>query len=111
MRNPAAAGRWRALGRLLPRDVRERIFEPAFADLMRNRLTGKTAAARSLPFGVWAVGTFLGCVPAAASRVVRQNGHLTRFGKLAVVAVAVLAVLGAAAWRMAQGYAALPPSP
>jgi hypothetical protein len=31
--------RWRALGRLLPRDVRERIFEPAFGDLTYHWLT------------------------------------------------------------------------
>ena len=55
--------RWRALGRLLPRDVRERIFEPAFGDLTYHWLTSDVG--RRVPFGVRALSTFLGCFPVA----------------------------------------------
>ncbi len=37
-----------------------------------------------MPFGLQAIGTFVGCLPVAGVSVFFHNGHLTRFGRLAV---------------------------
>ena len=92
----AGIDRWRALGRLLPRDVRERIFEPAFGDLVRSWLNTGRAASR-LPFAMRAVGTYMGCVPIAIPRIFVRGGRLTRVGHAtlwtAAVATAVVVVV------------------
>lgn len=87
--------RWRWLGRLLPRDVRERVFEPAFADLTYGWLT---AADRRVPFGVRAVGTFMGCIRIAIPRVIVRHRRLTRVGKVVVWGGAAI-VLVILSWR------------
>ena len=84
---------WRVLGRLLPREVRERIFEPAFSDLVYGWLTAPTA--RRLPFSMHAAGTFLGCFAVALPRLFVRNRRLTRLSQvmiwsLVLVATAVL---------------------
>ncbi len=84
--------RWRALGRLLPQDVRERVFEPAFGDLMHNRLTTAEDRPR-LPFGITALGTYLACFPIAIPRLFVKGGRLTSVGRASVWAVAVLATV------------------
>lgn len=96
-------GRWRRLGRLLPRDVRNRVFEPALADLMHERLAGGRGA-RRLPFGLLALGTCLGCLPPAARRVLVRGGRLTRVGQIAIWALTVLTVLTFALVRLRQAY-------
>jgi hypothetical protein len=84
-----SAGRWRALGRLLPREVRERVFEPAFADLLRAWLTSSRSG---VPFPLRAVGTLLGCLPIAVPRLFVREGRLTRLGRASIVLVALLGV-------------------
>ncbi len=76
----AGVERWRALGRLLPRDVRERVFEPAFGDLTYHWLTSNDG--RHVPFGVRALSTFLGCFPVVIPRLFVKGGRLTGFGVL-----------------------------
>ena len=100
--------RWRALGRLLPKDVRERIFEPAFGDLMYHWLTSADAGGR-LPFGVHALSTYLGCFPVAIPRLFVNGGRLTNFGRASVWAVAVLATVALVVANMAQAYASYDP--
>lgn len=84
--------RWRALGRLLPPDVRERIFEPAYSDLIHAWLMAARGR-RRLPFGMRALGTYLGCIPIAVPRLFLRNGHLTRFGRLTLLSAAVVVCL------------------
>ena len=86
---PTGAGRsiarWRRLGKLLPRDVRERVFYPAFADLTRAWLT-RSGRHRSRPsgFGVRVVATWLRCLPIALPRLLLRDGRLTRAGRAVV---------------------------
>jgi hypothetical protein len=86
---------WRWLGRLLPADIRERVFEPALGDLQRAWLTGGSRPA-SLPFGVYALGTYLGCVPGAVPLLFVRRGRLTRLGRTALWSATALAL--ALAW-------------
>ena len=99
--------RWRALGRLLPSDVRERIFEPAFGDLTYHWLTSD--AGRRLPFGVRALSTYLGCFPVAIPRLFVRGGRLTGFGRVSVWAVAVLATVMLVLANFAETYASYTP--
>ncbi len=99
--------RWRALGRLLPRDVRERIFEPAFGDLTYHWLTSD--GGRRVPFGVRALSTFLGCFPVVIPRLFVKSGRLTGFGRASVWAVAVLATVMLVLANFAQTYASYAP--
>ena len=102
--SPASTvSRWRWLGRLLPRDVRERVFEPAFADLTYGWLT---AADGRVPFGVRAFGTFLGCARIAIPRVVVRDRRLTRFGKVVVWGGAVIVLLMLVVANLTEGYGA-----
>ena len=86
-----AAARWGALGRVLPKDVRERIYEPAFADLLYRRLT--RGARGRLPFAVYAIGTALRCVPIALPRLVVRDGAMTRFARVTVFVMAAVGIL------------------
>ena len=93
-----STGAWRALGRLLPTDVRERIFEPAFSDLLYAWLT-EADGVRAVPFGVRAVGTYVGCFPIAVPLLFVRDGRLTRFGRFtvwstAIVSISLLVLLG-----------------
>ena len=99
--------RWRALGRLLPRDVRERIFEPAFGDLTYQWLT--SGGDGRVPFGVRALSTFLGCFPVAIPRLFVKGGRLTGFGHASVWAVAVLATVMLVLANFAETYASYAP--
>lgn len=96
--------RWRALGRLLPREVRERVFEPAFADLTYAWLTSSEES-RRLPFGAHAMGTYLGCFSIAILRLFVRGGRLTRFGRFSFWALGVLATVALLVANMAQSYA------
>jgi hypothetical protein len=103
-----AFSRWRALGRLLPREVRERIFEPAFSDLLYSWVTGTGTMNRRVPFAIRALGTYVGCVPVAVPRVFIRHGRLTRVGKATVWGLVTVAV---AVWflrRIGTAYANYP---
>lgn len=97
--------RWRALGRLLPSDVRERVFDPAFSDLMYAWLTETDDRDRGLPFGVRVMGTYVGCIPISVPRLFYRQGKLTRFGRVTAWTVSTLVVAAAVASRMAETYA------
>lgn len=88
------------MGRLLPKEVRERIYEPAIADLLHGWLT-RRGPARRLPFGVYAIATALGCVPPAIPRLFVRHGTLTRLSRVLLAGCAVLVI---AVW-MLQSYA------
>ena len=96
--------RWSALGKLLPRDVRERIFEPAFGDLARSWLTAGRPAG-TVPFGLQVLGTFLRCFPIALPRLFFRGGRLTRVGWFSAWAVAVLATVVLVITNLTKTYA------
>lgn len=102
---PPRFERWRLLGRLLPAEVRERVFDPAFSDLLRAWLTRRPDA-ESPPFGLQAFGTYVGCVPFAIPRLFVRRGHLTRFGKIAVWISIVLILVWIVLPRTTGWYAA-----
>ena len=84
--------RWplRVFLRLLPRGVRERIAEPALADLLLARRDAPRSALRTLTdYGIWAAE----CVRLAVPRVV-SNRRLTKTGtKLLLLCLLILFVL------------------
>lgn len=99
--------RWRALGRLLPRDVRERIFDPAFSDLVYTWLNSADGP-RRVAFGVKAMSTYVACFPIAIPRLFVRRGRLTRFGRLSVWAFAVICTVALAVVNIANSYASYP---
>ncbi len=102
--------RWRALGRLLPASVRERVFEPAFADLLRETLEVASAGPRrsTAPFAVKALGTYAGCLPPSLIQLFVVSGKPTRFARaVGVVAVVGIALRLVALW-MGDAYATGP---
>lgn len=100
--------RWRLLGRLLPREIRERIFEPAFGDLMYTWLKS-TEGTRRLPFGAHAMGTYVGCFSIALPRLFMRSGRLTRLGRFSLWAVGCLTTLVLVVANWAQSYASYSP--
>ena len=102
------AERWRALGRLLPGEVRERIFDPAFSDLVYAWLKGADER-RRIPFGLHAIGMYMGCFPIAIPRLFVNGGRLTRFGRYSLWAVGVLVSLALVVANVAQSYASYGP--
>jgi len=101
---PDGVERWRLLGRLLPAEVRERIFEPAFGDLLRSHLTTREGAASRVPFPVRVAATFLGCAGIALPRLVVRHGRLTRFARVGLSVVAVATVVVVILARVSGGY-------
>ncbi|MEM7414360.1 MAG: hypothetical protein AAF389_02620 [Gemmatimonadota bacterium] len=101
------AERWRWVGRLLPREVRERVFEPAFEDLKYAWVVGRTD--RAMPFPVHVAVTWLACLPIVVPRALFRDGHLTRLGRAAVIAG--LLFIGAALLvsNVADSYASYDP--
>jgi hypothetical protein len=77
----------RALARLLPRDFRERVFEPALADLRRDSLrrTPWRQRCAQLLFAVE-------CLRLGAARHVWHRGRFTRLGT-AVLAILLVSAL------------------
>lgn len=90
-RELATAAKWRMLGRLLPKDVRERIFEPAFADLLHRHLRG--GGGNRIPFGLSVIATGLGCAPVAVRWLFVRNGTLTRGSWVVLVSLASLLIV------------------
>lgn len=75
------------MGRLLPREIRDRVFEPAFSDLLHSWLTEPDD--RRTPFGMRVVATLVGCVPIAARHLLVRAGRLTRLGRVTVWGTAI----------------------
>ena len=100
--------RWRVLGRLLPREVRERIFEPAFSDL-RVAWLRSGGASRHLPFGLHVVGTYVGCFGIAIPRMFVHEGRLTHVGRYSLWAAGLLAAVVLVAANVAQSYGSYSP--
>jgi hypothetical protein len=74
--------------------VRERVFEPAFYDLLRARLVGgPDPAAGATRFGAAVLGTWLRCLPIALPALVVRRRRLTRLGKWAVATATVAAIV------------------
>lgn len=84
--------------------MRERIFEPAFDDLLRESLESSRSGTPNPPFGLRVVGTFLGCVPPAVVRVFVVEGRLTRFSRITGVVVILSAILSIATRWIDYGY-------
>ncbi len=84
--------------------MRERIFEPAFGDLMHHRLTTSGESSR-LPFSVRALSTFLAYRPVAMPWLFVRGGRLTGFGRTSVWAVAIVATITLVLANVAQTYA------
>jgi hypothetical protein len=100
---PPQFERWRGLGRLLPADVRARVFEPALADLVHTWLTDRENRG-SIPFGLRALVTCLGCLPAAGRGLFIRRGRLTLLGRHWAWALVALTVIGMTAARIWLGY-------
>ena len=86
-RLPNDTSRWLVLGRLLPRRVRERIFEPAFHDLLRRAIESRRD--HSGWFAVGAVGVFAGSFAIAVRRLLLTRGVLVLAGVLLVMLMLV----------------------
>ena len=95
--------RWKTLGRFLPKDVRERVFEPAYTDMMRRWLESPQRSRR--PFGLHAVATYAACVPIAVPRMLVRHGRLTCVGKALVWGGAAAVLLTIVAVNIAEAYA------
>lgn len=80
--------RWRQLGRVLPPDVRERVFEPAFYDAVRTWLQHRPGRGR-MPLGAYALWTALRCAPIALPRFFISQGRLTKLSRIAIAIAAI----------------------
>lgn len=91
---------------MLPREVRERVFDPALADLTRAWLTERPGV-RRLPVLVRVLGMLIRCVPIAVPRLFFVRGRLTKAGRIAFggSVVVILLVLGLS---LVQEYARYP---
>jgi hypothetical protein len=84
---PSGLGRWILLGRALPARTRERVFEPAFYDLLRRSLRSQDRS--SLRFGGQAFGILAGSFAIAVRRVVFSQRFIAISVILIVIATAV----------------------
>jgi hypothetical protein len=80
----------RALPRLLPREFRERVFEPALADLEYEERSSRARGARQ-----WFALTILiaECLRLGAPQLVWRRGRPTRLGAGVLAALLLLALL------------------
>jgi hypothetical protein len=95
----------RALGRLLPSRIRERIFEPAVDDL----LSAHHSEHRSAPHPAWVIARILLLYAetlrvGAVSALIRE-GRLTRFGRAALVLLLTALLLVYVRMRLDYGRA------
>ncbi len=84
--------RWFVLGRLLPREVRTRIFEPAYNDLLREWL----ASGEEAPpwrFGVRALGILGGSAGVGVRRALLRRERIATVLKLVAGLVTLIAIL------------------
>ncbi len=95
---------WFRVGRILPRGIRERVFEPAYYDLVANLLT-KTDGAQSgrMPprFGLLVVWTTLECVGLGVSGIFVHKGKPTRttWFLLGLFSLAILLLISRAGYE------------
>jgi hypothetical protein len=80
----------RAFARILPREFRERVFEPALADFLLDEARGNRGWAPRLLGLVAFVGE---CSRLGIPQIVWREGRPTRFGTSLVAAVLVAALL------------------
>ena len=95
-----AIARWRRVGDFQPRPVRERIFEPAFEDVVREWLVERANSGDDTGLGIRVAATWARCLPPAVPALLVQSGRLTRLGRaltwliaVGVPGLALLAVL------------------
>jgi len=74
---------WTWLGRLFPREVRERVFEPACYERLRDRLEDRRSALGP-GVGLYAINAFLGTAGRNLPRIWFENRGLSGIGRLAV---------------------------
>jgi hypothetical protein len=83
--------RWHALGRLLPAETRERLFDPAFADLPRAWLT--TPAGARVPFPIAVIGIWLDCLARGVPWLFVPRRPLTRVGRVCLAGTVVVTII------------------
>jgi len=83
---------WTRFGKVLPKGVRERVYEPALADLRLERFESE-AGTESVPFGLSALMTLLGCLPIALHWSVTRPGTLSRRSRIVLVSAVVVVSL------------------
>ena len=103
-RTPSSLHRWILLGRVLPRRTRERVFEPAFYDLLRRCL--RSPRAGHVQLGGRTVGILAGSCAVAAQRVLLSR----RTAILAAALIACVLVLGLLRSWLLHVYAGSPAS-
>ena len=102
---PGHLDAWLRLGRWLPREIRERVFEPACRDAYAEAIQG----GRPAPRGAWtAVWLALGSLRAGWPRLFVSDRKLTWVGRVSVTAALVLPVAVAFVLRMRALYAQVP---
>lgn len=73
---------WTWLGHLLPADVRERVYEPACYERLRDTLEGRVTL-RAGP-GLYAINVFVGTASRNLPRIWFDGRTLSGMGRLAV---------------------------
>lgn len=103
MRDPATFHRWKGLGRLLPRSVRRRYFEPAYHDLIADMVErGRSLTGPYLPSRV--VLMALDCARVSASNSLVRDRRPTRVTWTLLVGVS-LCLIGLRMAALIGGYA------
>lgn len=73
---------WTLLGRLLPREVRERVYEPACYERLSAMLESRSPA--RVGVGIYAINVFLGTAGRNLPRIWFDGRCLSGLGRLAV---------------------------
>ncbi len=95
---------WCRLGRLLPRDVRERVYEPACYERLRRGLEGRGRRATWIP--LYALAAFVAIAGFNLPWVFFDGRRLSGLGKATLVAGVVVSTLVYAAAMVRYSYAA-----
>ena len=73
---------WTSLGHLLPREVRERVYEPACYERLREVLAGRSPSRAGV--GVYAIHVFLGTAGRNLPRIWFDGRRLSGLGRVAI---------------------------